>query len=408
MKILHYVPYSKLFPPSNGGTLRCFNIAKELSKKYEVDIVLVQNKQEIKNEYLKGFGKVNIFSPQNGGEAGNTSRAAKTVNSLKYRYLTRQYFRPADSAFLSLLPVFKELLKKNKYDIVVFEHLQAMVTAPFFRRYLPNCYFILDAHNVDHLLIGEEHHAHPINGFENKYAQILRYESSLANYVDGYWVCSQKDGDIFNGLNRIKLPLAIIPNGVDTCEKSFISNLNNDGKISLLFCGDLGTIANRSGIVWFIENTWALLQKKYEAVTLTIIGSGSEDPEFDKYKATRGIIFKGRVDNLSFEYLHSTISIAPLKVGSGTRLKILESLSYGVPVVATRKAAEGVAYEDGIQIMLADDPAEFCNKIFSLVENKSLYQKMRIEGRRFVELNYDWNVIGEKMAEFVSMHKNNV
>ena len=405
MKILHYVPYSILFPPSNGGTLRCYHIAKELSQRHEVDLFLVQDKNQIAGKYLEGFGKVNIYTPLNGNSITTAKWPhAKIINSLKYRYVTGQYFRSADSVFLSLLPVFKKLLGDIEYDAVIFEHLQAMITAPFFRRFLPDSFFILDAHNVDHQLISEEHKEHSIRGFEKRYGEIFRYESSLSKYVDGYWACSSQDATVFAQINRSSLPGAVIPNGVDTSLKQFLTRNEHPG-LSLLFCGDLNTVANRTGISWFIDYVWPLVKASIANCGLAIVGSGDDHPDLQKYKLLPGISFKGRVDNLEAAYLDSTISIAPLTVGSGTRLKIMESLSYGIPVIATSKAAEGVKYQDGVHLMIADDPEQFATRILNVAEDRSLYQKLRINGRQFVETNYDWSVIGNKMSEFLQQHK---
>jgi glycosyltransferase involved in cell wall biosynthesis len=365
---------------------------------------LLQNKKEITRDSLNGFGDVSIFSPSSvAGSSKNKLR--KIQDSLNYRYLTKQYFRSADSVFLELLPYFRAKLRTEKYNVILFEHIQSMRNAIYFRKFLPDALFILDDHNVDHLLLEEENRKHAIPGFKERYKNIISYESNLKKYVDALWVCSENDREVFKKLNGAEFPVAVIPNGVDTTEKQLLDSKGDDTVVSLLFCGDLNYTANRSGVTWFLDRVWPLLQKSEFKFSLTIVGNGSEQKLFEGYKRLAGVLFKGRVNHLEEVYAASTLSIAPLTVGSGTRLKILESLSYGVPAVVTNKAAEGVPYKDGVHLMLADDESEFYNKILTVVKDRQLYQSLKENGRKFVELNYDWNVIGRKMTGSLSVPK---
>jgi glycosyltransferase involved in cell wall biosynthesis len=98
-------------------------------------------------------------------------------------------------------------------------------------------------------------------------------------------------------------------------------------------------------------------------------------------------------------YYHAAFAVlVPLRVGGGTRLKILEAMAAGVPVISTRLGAEGIAAEDGKQILLADTPADMAAAIRALLTQAGLAASLRDSARTLVETNYDWQVLGEKLA----------
>ena len=96
-------------------------------------------------------------------------------------------------------------------------------------------------------------------------------------------------------------------------------------------------------------------------------------------------------------YKKASVSIVPLHHGSGTRLKILEAMSFGVPVVSTSIGAEGIDYENDLQILIADHPSDFAQKIFSLFENTELFNNIRQSANEMVKQKYDWSIIGKTL-----------
>jgi glycosyltransferase involved in cell wall biosynthesis len=97
----------------------------------------------------------------------------------------------------------------------------------------------------------------------------------------------------------------------------------------------------------------------------------------------------------------SAVCIVPIRQGSGTRLKILEAMALGVPVVATRKGAEGLDVADGEHVLLADDPGEFAAKVMSVLQDTALRERLRGHARRLVEQRYDWRMIGQQFVDLV-------
>lgn len=400
MNILHLVPYWKLYPAYAGGALRCLHLNKQMARFGKVDLVTLQSADQIQTH-----GNVTKFSLTDYEleRLRSKSMIHRLTQSIRFKLLTRQYSRPADMNVLVLSAAIRCIPENQSYDIVVFEHLQSMLLATQLRKRYPNARFILDAHNVDHLLLQQEHQRIPIQGFAKEFKWLREIESNLLKYVSEVWACSEDDAVQFRAINSSGLQVKIVANGVDASSKLPVMAADAE-PFSILFCGDLNTVANRSGLLWFFECCWPTLSETCKGAVLNIAGKGHEQICFAQYHHRSDIKFHGMVPDLKSLYARSSVTIAPLTVGSGTRLKILEALSYGVPMVATRKAAEGVPYESGKHLLLADDPGDFTKAVCDLMNNRSLNNELRIHGRAFVEQHFDWNVIGNKIKASLTEH----
>jgi glycosyltransferase involved in cell wall biosynthesis len=140
----------------------------------------------------------------------------------------------------------------------------------------------------------------------------------------------------------------------------------------------------------------------FPELKLLIVGSGQLPEGFEPLMIDPSLVFTGSVADVKPFYEKAAVAIVPLLNGSGTRLKILEAMSFGLPVVSTAKGAEGIDYSEGMDILLANDEIEFANKLTSLLENKEKRILMSKAGRELVEKKYDWNLIGKLMCNFIN------
>jgi glycosyltransferase involved in cell wall biosynthesis len=320
----------------------------------------------------------------------------KIYRGLYYRWLRRSVKGPAGIFLLQGAHHIKRILTENKVDAVIFEHLESMMASKYIRSISPKVYQVLDAHNVDHVLYALENVHKKLAGYKALYKRTRWYESHFKQFVDAVLTCSEKDLKVLKQLNN-GISGFVVPNGTDTNLKKPDFTQGKYLNKNILFCGDLNTVANSDGLRWFFDAIWPEVKSQIAEVTLTVVGGGENKSDFDDIKSDSQIYFKGRVDNLEWEYNNASVAVAPLRVGSGTRLKILEAMSFGNPVVSTVLGAEGLDITAGEHILIADEPIAFAKSIIQLVTSNELFNKIRIQAQLKVVEKYDWTKVS-KMA----------
>jgi glycosyltransferase involved in cell wall biosynthesis len=157
-------------------------------------------------------------------------------------------------------------------------------------------------------------------------------------------------------------------------------------------------------IIYFCRQILPRVESVLGTVEVWIVGA-SPSPEVLAL-ANKSVHVTGQVKDVVPYYERSAISIVPLRAGGGTRLKILEAMALGRPVVSTSIGCEGLDVIDGEQLLIADTPEKFSEGIIRLLTDKNLYQKMTADARQFVETRYDWNLIVRKLLDVYSHQVN--
>lgn len=401
--ILIVVPYDNIYPPMNGGMQRCFNILNQLSRHFEVTAIIHQDKKdflkslsefpaipEAKIYSVKDFGTKDVFS----------FLPSKFEKAFRYRWHKKQIFGSADGNFLLYYPVLKHLLKTQKFDVVILENLATLNAIPFIRKYDKSVRIIYDAHNVDTNLAKaalSKNEMKPIRGKE-----IYKAESTLHQTLNAIFTCSPDDKQGFLEMNKGKLIVEVVPNGVNIPVQKYDDSVNEQLPRFLIFCGSLWSVPNAEGLHWFCKKIWPMVLNEFPDLKLLVVGIGELPEKYSDTYNTLSIEFTGAVDDVKPWYNKAVISVVPLLTGSGTRLKILEAMGMGVPVVSTTIGAEGINYTNGKEIVIADKECDFANRIIDLLKDKNQRQNLASEAFKLVSSEYDWNVIGDKMTIFLN------
>jgi glycosyltransferase involved in cell wall biosynthesis len=198
----------------------------------------------------------------------------------------------------------------------------------------------------------------------------------------------------------------VIPNGVDCAFRPFDTNPHKSDIKNILFCGTLDYSPNTEGVLWFYEKIFPLVKERIPGIEFTVIGKMHVDGPYELLKKDESVHFIGPVDDVTDYYRQSSLMVVPLLKGSGTRLKILEAMSMGNPVVSTSVGAEGLKATPGKHFMLADSEETFANAIVFLLQQPQLFDKMRCEARRLVEEKYDWKTIGKEVQRSFALLSN--
>ncbi len=396
------MPYENLYPPKNGGLQRCFNIFHQLTKYFDVTAVTHAKKENLLSgaKNYPSIVNASVYTTYNQKIPKSIfSLLPKRIgNALQYRWITKNFNQSADGSFLKLFPVLKKILTSEQFDFIVLENLSLTSQAKWIRKHNKKAQIIYNAYNVDSLLAQQA-------GTKNKQQQqivsnLLEAETSLYKVVDGIFCCSQKDLDTFTELNNKKIPMGyVVPNGVDTT--FFGHTVNNSGEQmkNIIFCGNLDYEPNKEGLLWFYKNVWPMIIRRLPDRLLYVIGKGNRQA-YHELLNDKTVKFIGEVDEVTPWYRKCNIAIAPLMQGSGTRLKILEAMSLGNPVVTTTIGVEGIEAHKDNDVLVADDPAGFADKIIQLSSDPVKASFISVNARRLVENKYSWNIIGNSLSAF--------
>jgi polysaccharide biosynthesis protein PslH len=408
ISVLIIVPYENIYPPMNGGMQRCFNIIHQLAKRTRLTLIIHQPKLEFMeclDEYPSLANAV-VYSTKDADPAINIFNLApaRLRPALQYRWYKKTFKGPADGLFLSYYPLLLPLLKKQRYDVVVLENLASLNAVSVIRKYDRAVKIVYDAHNVDTDLAKVA-----VDKWDMKKETmqlINKVERSLYKTVDALIACSQRDLDIFSQMNDGKLQMAVIPNGVSVSNKLYDNGVQLDNPEYILFCGTLSSVPNTEGILWFYDNCWPIVKKSNPDLKLLVLGSGEAPKSMNAMINDASIEFSGTVDDVRSWYNKASVALVPLLSGSGTRLKILEAMSLGLPVVSTSKGAEGIEYTEGKNILIADKKNDFANKVMDLLNSKEERNSIQLYARKLVQEKYDWDVVGKSLSDFIHSSAN--
>ena len=289
------------------------------------------------------------------------------------------------------------------FDFVLFEHLSTAAAAPLVKRLSPHSVRILDAHNVDHILLKEELENAPGNrGKERSLKKAAWEEHNLSRIVDLFFACSDFDRDT---LTRISgTPGFTVANGVDCDYFEFDDRPDKIACRNLVFTGWLGTMANRDALAFLADEIWPALRAQLPDLTLEVVGGGIPDALRQRLEDIPGLRLVGEVDDVRPSFRKASIMLVPLRIGSGTRLKILEAMAQGNPVISTPKGAEGLSVSAGEHILFAETARDFRAATSTLLGSPSEFDRIRIRARELVVQQYDWREIGRKVNKLLDGH----
>lgn len=402
-KILVICPFDDIYPPTNGGMKRCFHIIDQLALHFELTVIINQKKEDFLDAVTEypAIKKATVYSTRDGKKPKDVfiMLPLKLQKALRFRWYKKNTKGPADDNFLLYYVILKKLLKEKAFDVIVLESM-ALNAMSLIRKYNRKAKIIYNAHNVDTNLAQAFMAKKEIT--EKEFWEIKKFESSLYNKVDAIFCCSKKDKNDFDLLNNGKLLISVIPNGIVIPEKLYNNGVKEENPQFILFCGILSTLPNTEGLHWFCQEIWPTIKKSFPHLKLLVVGGGTFNRKYSSEISDASIIFSGRVPDVKEWYNKAAVSVVPLLTGSGTRLKILEAMAFGVPVLSTSKGAEGIEYSDKKNIVIANDAAEFAGKLSRLLSDKQQRMDTAVAARKLVKEKYDWNVIGSSIGDFLN------
>jgi glycosyltransferase involved in cell wall biosynthesis len=287
----------------------------------------------------------------------------------------------------------RRLLESVAFDAVHFDHPHTALSWPLIHRLQPRARLVLDAHNVESEIVARVADSAPRwqrRPMRWQAARIRLLERELARAMDLIFACSEKDADAFRamGARRVR----VVPNVAPPLAASGARE-----RTDVVFVGSLDWRPNAEAALLLAREIWPRCRALLPGAQLDIVGRNP--PPQIQALAGHDVIVAGSVPSVQ-PWLDSAFATAiPLRAGSGTRIKILEAWAAGVPVVATRIAAEGLPHQDGRDLLLAEGPADFARALVRLRRDRRLAERLAAGGRETVE-----PFTPARVAEAVAQH----
>jgi len=378
MKIVVVCPYP-ISNPQNGGQLRSLELFKTYARVSD-KIVLFSKKSDLRNQ-CNNLKYVEISDK----------------NSFLTR-LVKWFLKKLDFNFLNVNSriLFRFIYESLNADIIVFETLSTVELGFIVRLLSKRKLVVFDAHNVEYKLSK----ARTVLGIETE--EVLEktrtIESNLSQYCNLVLTCSDMDKSILFDQNTLKSDrFLVVPNG--TIRRSIKRDQAKSTVCKILFVGDLRTQPNLEAAQFIGTHISSFLDKNQFGIS--IVGKSNTDQNLEV--EFPDIHFMGYVNDLESIYLDTDIVLAPLLTGSGTRLKILEAMSYGIPVISTKIGAEGIDVVDGKNIILAESSSDFIDAINRIRMNEIDVKNLTYNSRLLIEAKYDWKIISENLERELKM-----
>lgn len=379
------------YPPDNGSKLRAYYLAHALAAHHEVTVVAFRPSSS---------------EPWHGDGTQVANPTVVAVSDDPYRFVElpqwRKYVSPSPLAFRASLPMQTAVAAQvphGPWDAVVAVQmpvaqyaLEIDATARIIDVDTAMTYQLYDRYRCERRRLARTSHW-------ISWQKALRYEKAMLQRFSAAAVVWQAEADYLRQmLGTAACEVAIVPNGVD-------SILNRPGLAApqpdtLVYNGSLTYSANYDAMRWFLAEIYPLIKAMRPQVRLTITGS-TKDVDLAGLALDDSVQLTGFVPDVRIPVAAAAVCVVPLRQGSGTRLKILEAMALGTPVVSTTKGAEGHAAAHGDHLLLADTPGEFARATLALLEEQALRTRLSARARCLVEERYDWARIGRQFAALV-------
>ncbi|MCL2434555.1 MAG: glycosyltransferase family 4 protein [Lentimicrobiaceae bacterium] len=295
----------------------------------------------------------------------------------------------------------KALFLQERFDVVILESIFVGNYIETIKKY-SQARILLRLHNIEYLIWERlsKQAKNPLKKATYRYlaTSLKRFELSLFHKIDGYMPITEVD-HIFFQKQFPNLSSKVIPYGIDLSTYQYEDQQIDESNISLFHIGSMNWQPNIEGMIWFLENVWKKVVEKHPKLTLVLAGKGNK-AVFDNKNLQNVQIFDF-VENAQHFIKAHDIMIVPLLSGSGMRIKIMEGLALGKPVITTTIGAEGIGISHKENILIADTPETMIQIIDFCVNNTTKCTEIGKNARKLIETKYAKEIITEELTKIL-------
>jgi glycosyltransferase involved in cell wall biosynthesis len=385
------------FPADGGHHLRTLNVLKILAKDHNIFLVaFAQDAAEFRHipEMEKYCRMVKVFPVAKTGK--NPAFLFQIVRNLFSRLplVARRYYLPTAAHFV------QEAVKTQNIDLV---HID-MLALGSYRHLFGATPVLLTDHNVEFIRLyrWSQVEKNPLVKLflRYQYLKLKKFEIETCRDVDHCTVVSHTDLITLGELCQ-NGHYSVIPNGVDT---DFFQPVSASMQANrLIWVGGMGGPYNADAVDYFLASIWPLIRRQRPQVRVDFIGSSPTALLRKTADLDPNVRALGFVDDIRTQVQEATVFIAPIRSGSGTKIKVLNAMAQAKAVVATSIALEGIEAADGEAVYTADDPATFARRVLELLEQPDLAERIGRNARILIETKYSWTVIDRDIKQLYAM-----
>jgi sugar transferase (PEP-CTERM/EpsH1 system associated) len=414
MKILFLTPQLP-YPPHQGTAIRNYNLIRHLAPHHEI--------------HLLSF----VRSPDDLAEAGPLHQLCRRVAGVATPH--RSPVKRLLSVFLSPQPDMalrlpsaefqgrlEAWLRETPFDVIQVEGIEMAGYGLGIReqglgtRKQGKPLLVFDDHNAEYVLqqrAFETDARRPRRWMGALYSliqwqKLRRYEARVCRAFDRVVAVSPADAQALQQLVP-ELEVTVVLNGVDT---EALSNeamrnevmskaMDNETLVDsslLVFVGKMDFRPNVDAVLWFCQQILPLIRRERPSIRFVIVGR-EPHPRVQALAQDPRITVTGYVEDVRPYIARAAVYVVPLRMGSGTRLKVLEAMAMSQAIVSTTLGCEGIALTPGREAILADTAQEFAQRVMELLDDEERRRSMGQQARRLVEARYDWRVIVPRLEQ---------
>lgn len=409
MRILILTPQLP-YPPRQGTTIRNFNLIAQLAARHEVHLLT----------FVEHEGQLAGASPLRECCASIQTVVAP-LRRLPVRLRDLLLTLQPDMALRLRSPAFQralgEVVSRHAFDVIQVEGIELAQYALWLRGQRPPGLPPLPppvlAGNSP-LLVFEDHNAEYVlqqRAFETdlrqpgrwpaaaysfvQWRRLRRYEARVCRAADRVVAVSEADRDALRALSP-GLDAAVVPNAVDvayyTGYRPDPAALPDLGANALVYVGKMDFRPNVDAMLWFADAIWPLVRREAPEARLYVVGMRPH-PRLQRLVGRPGIVVTGGVPDVRACIAPAAVVVVPLRMGGGTRLKVLEAMAMSKAVVSTTVGAEGLGVTPGRELLIADAPADFCRAVVALLRDPARRAALGRAACDFVTARFDWAAI---------------